>query len=221
MSMTDETFDYSATALPDFLSMDLWGEVEACKLLANLDPRNFGSGPTGSRFAVKALDGRPATDAQVDNFERILNVWRSCDHSAWLQSEQNAFVLDRQGRRKFAVGYFIDWAIERGIPIPWLDWALDSGRLKELSALVVRSKDLRVIDPKAKNASTLFIDLYDAREKFWGKASGEDEPTNDEVIIFLKKERGWVSKNLLAAAPAIIRPDTSTKGRSTRRKKKQ
>lgn len=218
--MTDETFDYSATALPDFLLMDLWGEVEACKLLANLDPRNCGSGLSASRFAFKALDGRPAAGAQVDNFERILDVWRSCDHSGWLQSEQNAFVLDKQGKRKFAVGYFIDWAIDRGIPIPWLDWALDCGRLKELSALVVRSKNLRVIDPKAKHASTLLLDLFDAQEKFWGEASGEREPTNDEVIIFLKRERGWVSNNLLAAAPAIIRPDASTKGRSTRRKKK-
>jgi len=217
MTMPEDAFDYAATVLPDFLSMDLWGEVEACKLLADLDPRPRRDGRSYPRYSVPSLrTGDPAPRGQIERFERILDTWKGTDHSAWLGSERNPFALDASGRRKFAIDYFVDWAIGRRIEIPWLDWAEGKGYLGRKHPLgTAGGPNTMVIDLDAPYFSQRLIDLIEAAEAVWNpdrQKSGKRKPQNSDVVAFLVK-RGWEGTTLVEAAATIVRPVQARRGR--------
>lgn len=215
--MPDDMFDYSATVLPDFLSMDLWGEVEACKLLAELDPRLCPGGRDYSRLSIPSLvSRRPAARKQIEKYERILGIWRNSDHSAWMENEKNPFKLDANGRRKCSVDYFVDWAIGRRISVPWLDWAEDKGYLGRKRRLgSPGGANSILVNLDAPHISQKLIDLIEAAEAVWNPErlkSGQRKPVNGDVVAFLVK-RGWEPGALAEAAATIVRPPKAKKGR--------
>lgn len=225
MTVSDESFDYSATLLPDFLSKDLWSEVEACKLLADLDPQPRRNERDCARYSIPSLrTGQPAERAQIERFERILDTWRGSDHSAWLGNERNPFALDTAGRRKFTIDYFVDWAIGRRIEIPWLDWAEGKGYLGRKHPLgTAGGPNIMVIDLDAPYLSQRLIDLIEAAEAVWNPdrhKKGERKPKNSDVVAFLVGKRGWERTTLVEAAATIVRPAQAPRGRPKKSGKK-
>jgi hypothetical protein len=164
----------SGKAMPagiiDWLRHDTWTENEGLILLCGFDPENvqfdeIGNAsvarcPNGAadseqrRKSIRRLDGLVLYDpitiqaigeenVRIESFHflrchaDLLKVWRSGAHND----------------TRYSPEYFVQWALRKGFPIPWLEYAQKEGYFGEPEAAEVALNDVPIKVEKALNTT--------------------------------------------------------------------
>lgn len=110
-------------------------------------------------------------------YDKRLTVWNSGSHS----------------ELRYPPKYFVDWAVNKGFNIPWLDWVKAQGYYGELSKNAedsVRPEDgSKVLSAKSEAANLNIIGAL--LELYWQAAHPGEEYSQSVVLAQLKKYEGF------------------------------
>ncbi len=196
--------DY-ANELAHWLRFDYWSPNQAFAILCEDNPNNEGKGLGGGQLEFDRL-------AVKKRIKLLSEIW-------WSGNDQIQCEF-------FPPQHFIEWAIQKGIDVPWLSWA-QANHLIPASAITLKentdtpqdaaqgkSEDSGLPVTKGEHISDKLTALNKAAQTFWANANRKDpetHPKNSDVQASLEKK--GLSGSLAAKAATIIRPEWAHTGR--------
>jgi hypothetical protein len=142
--------------------------------------------------------------------EKISLLKRLGDKLQYLLSNWESALTPHEDRN--TPSYYIEWALSKGLEIPWLAYAIEYCAYKPKQLQEVESKPIANND-RAHVSNNLAI-LNQAATKFWANADPSDNTTHpiNSIVTTWLIQRGY-SATLADKGATIIRPEWATTGR--------
>lgn len=190
------------TTLHKALLRNYWTVREAASFLREWsytpppDTENTENAYQAAFHAISAINDRG--EAMQD----VLTLWRDTDHiQAPRDPDENVEYLDREYR----VYYFIEWAKTKKIPIPWLNWAISEGLLREdiaAASLIKHQTVKKALHPKKERTYLLIIAaLLHEQGIDWRSCNANSD---------IRKHIDSIGKNLGVDAMSAVLKDLTT-----------